>query len=114
MSLFRISHHGFAATCLNKSVLQEIALINGCEHACCVTCILRWAVLDLEIIEEFPFVLTMVLGMLASFYESSFLKARLSPGGAGRYRQPKKKDTTGKSTVGRHEKRALKREAADK
>ncbi|CAI9781307.1 unnamed protein product [Fraxinus pennsylvanica] len=37
------NHHGFCAICLNKIVLAETALIKGCEHAYCVTCILRWA-----------------------------------------------------------------------
>ncbi|KAI3450032.1 hypothetical protein Pfo_006697 [Paulownia fortunei] len=36
-------HHGVCAICLNKIVLQETALVKGCEHAYCVTCILRWA-----------------------------------------------------------------------
>ncbi|XP_031122928.1 uncharacterized protein LOC116025734 [Ipomoea triloba] len=36
-------HHGLCAICLNKIVLQETALVKGCEHAYCVTCILRWA-----------------------------------------------------------------------
>ncbi|KAF3336851.1 E3 ubiquitin-protein ligase ICP0 [Carex littledalei] len=34
---------GFCAICLEKIVLQETALVKGCEHAYCVTCILRWA-----------------------------------------------------------------------
>ncbi|KAK3003681.1 hypothetical protein RJ639_018451 [Escallonia herrerae] len=37
------NHHGLCAICLNKIVLQETALVKGCEHAYCVTCILRWA-----------------------------------------------------------------------
>ncbi|KAH7560733.1 hypothetical protein ACOSQ2_017168 [Xanthoceras sorbifolium] len=37
------SHGGDCAICLNKIVLQETALVKGCEHAYCVTCILRWA-----------------------------------------------------------------------
>ncbi|KAL6966335.1 hypothetical protein U1Q18_032117 [Sarracenia purpurea var. burkii] len=37
------NHHGICAICLNKIVLQETALVKGCEHAYCVTCILRWA-----------------------------------------------------------------------
>ncbi|KAJ8543852.1 hypothetical protein K7X08_025470 [Anisodus acutangulus] len=37
------NHHGDCAVCLNKIVLQETALVKGCEHAYCVTCILRWA-----------------------------------------------------------------------
>ncbi|XP_076946084.1 uncharacterized protein LOC143617393 isoform X2 [Bidens hawaiensis] len=36
-------HHGICAICLNKIALQETALVKGCEHAYCVTCILRWA-----------------------------------------------------------------------
>lgn len=36
-------HHGVCAICLNQIVLQETALVKGCEHAYCVTCILRWA-----------------------------------------------------------------------
>ncbi|XP_073145882.1 uncharacterized protein [Henckelia pumila] len=36
-------HHGDCAICLNKIVLEETALVKGCEHAYCVTCILRWA-----------------------------------------------------------------------
>ncbi|KAL6506143.1 hypothetical protein OROGR_024324 [Orobanche gracilis] len=36
-------NHGVCAICLNKIVLQETALVKGCEHAYCVTCILRWA-----------------------------------------------------------------------
>lgn len=37
------NHHGVCAICLNKILLQETALVKGCEHAYCVTCILRWA-----------------------------------------------------------------------
>ncbi|PPD91615.1 hypothetical protein GOBAR_DD11436 [Gossypium barbadense] len=37
------SHSGICAICLDKIVLQETALVKGCEHAYCVTCILRWA-----------------------------------------------------------------------
>lgn len=37
------NHHGICAVCLNKIVLQETALVKGCEHAYCVNCILRWA-----------------------------------------------------------------------
>ncbi|KAK4419624.1 hypothetical protein Salat_2375300 [Sesamum alatum] len=37
------NHHGDCAICLNKIVLQETALVKGCEHGYCVTCILRWA-----------------------------------------------------------------------
>lgn len=37
------NHDGVCAICLDKIVLQEIALVKGCEHAYCVTCILRWA-----------------------------------------------------------------------
>ncbi|KAL3620334.1 hypothetical protein CASFOL_035246 [Castilleja foliolosa] len=36
-------HHGLCAICLNKIVLQETALVKGCEHAYCVSCILKWA-----------------------------------------------------------------------
>ena len=36
-------HEGICAICLNKMVLEEMALVKGCEHAYCVTCILRWA-----------------------------------------------------------------------
>ncbi|KAL8140163.1 hypothetical protein V2J09_006184 [Rumex salicifolius] len=36
-------HHGICAICLEKIVLQETALLKGCEHAYCVMCILRWA-----------------------------------------------------------------------
>ncbi|KAJ8770917.1 hypothetical protein K2173_022089 [Erythroxylum novogranatense] len=36
-------HGGTCAICLDKIVLQETALIKGCEHAYCVTCILRWS-----------------------------------------------------------------------
>ncbi|GMI97386.1 hypothetical protein like AT5G19430 [Hibiscus trionum] len=36
-------HGGICAICLDKIVLQETALVKGCEHAYCVTCILRWA-----------------------------------------------------------------------
>ncbi|XP_009624918.1 uncharacterized protein [Nicotiana tomentosiformis] len=37
------NHHGICAICLNKIMLEETALVKGCEHAYCVTCILRWA-----------------------------------------------------------------------
>ncbi|KAJ7964992.1 Zinc finger, RING-type [Quillaja saponaria] len=37
------NHEGICAICLNKIMLQETALVKGCEHAYCVTCILRWA-----------------------------------------------------------------------
>ncbi|XP_052163912.1 uncharacterized protein LOC127780678 [Oryza glaberrima] len=34
---------GVCAICLDKIALQETALVKGCDHAYCVTCILRWA-----------------------------------------------------------------------
>ncbi|XP_078441778.1 uncharacterized protein LOC144711653 [Wolffia australiana] len=34
---------GICAICLDKIALQETALVKGCEHSYCVTCILRWA-----------------------------------------------------------------------
>ncbi|GMJ15513.1 hypothetical protein like AT5G19430 [Hibiscus trionum] len=37
------NHSGTCAICLDKIVLQETALVKGCEHAYCVMCILRWA-----------------------------------------------------------------------
>jgi len=37
------SHRETYAICLYKIVLQETALVKGCEHAYCVTCILRCA-----------------------------------------------------------------------
>ncbi|MBA0574549.1 hypothetical protein Goshw_002916 [Gossypium schwendimanii] len=37
------NHSGICAICLDKIILQETALVKGCEHAYCVTCILRWA-----------------------------------------------------------------------
>ncbi|KAI4305928.1 hypothetical protein L6164_029254 [Bauhinia variegata] len=37
------NHRGICAICLDNIVLQETALVKGCEHAYCVTCILRWA-----------------------------------------------------------------------
>ncbi|KAK7400923.1 hypothetical protein VNO78_12232 [Psophocarpus tetragonolobus] len=37
------NHGGICAICLDKIVLQETALVKGCEHAYCVTCILHWA-----------------------------------------------------------------------
>ncbi|CAA7039844.1 unnamed protein product [Microthlaspi erraticum] len=37
------NHGGCCAICLNTIPLQETAMVKGCEHAYCVTCILRWA-----------------------------------------------------------------------
>ncbi|KAI9114086.1 hypothetical protein K1719_014736 [Acacia pycnantha] len=37
------NHGGICAICLDKIVLQETALVKGCEHAYCITCILQWA-----------------------------------------------------------------------
>ncbi|KAG5253957.1 E3 ubiquitin-protein ligase RHF1A [Salix suchowensis] len=37
------NHGGICAICLDNIVLQETALVKGCEHAYCVTCILRWS-----------------------------------------------------------------------
>lgn len=37
------THGAICAICLDKIALQETALVKGCEHAYCVTCILRWA-----------------------------------------------------------------------
>ncbi|XP_031402400.1 uncharacterized protein LOC116211981 isoform X1 [Punica granatum] len=43
-SSVRCGKHGeVCAICLDKIELEETALIKGCEHAYCVTCILRWA-----------------------------------------------------------------------
>ncbi|KAF5188460.1 RING/U-box superfamily protein [Thalictrum thalictroides] len=36
-------NEGVCAICLDMIPLQETALVKGCEHAYCVTCILRWA-----------------------------------------------------------------------
>lgn len=35
--------HGICAICFNKILLQDTALVKGCEHAYCVECILHWA-----------------------------------------------------------------------
>ncbi|KAG0489603.1 hypothetical protein HPP92_006466 [Vanilla planifolia] len=35
--------HMVCAICLEKILIREMALVKGCEHAYCVTCILRWA-----------------------------------------------------------------------
>ncbi|ONK63556.1 uncharacterized protein A4U43_C07F16480 [Asparagus officinalis] len=35
--------YGVCAICLERILIQEAALVKGCEHAYCVTCILRWA-----------------------------------------------------------------------
>jgi len=37
------NHGGICAICLDKIELLETALVKGCEHAYCVTCILRWS-----------------------------------------------------------------------
>lgn len=37
------NHGGCCAICLGKIPLQETAMVKGCEHSYCVTCILRWA-----------------------------------------------------------------------
>ncbi|KAG5403425.1 hypothetical protein IGI04_009544 [Brassica rapa subsp. trilocularis] len=37
------NHGGCCAICLNAIPLQETAMVKGCEHTYCVTCILRWA-----------------------------------------------------------------------
>ncbi|XP_010454216.1 PREDICTED: uncharacterized protein LOC104736009 isoform X2 [Camelina sativa] len=37
------NHGGCCAICLSEIPLQETAMIKGCEHTYCVTCILRWA-----------------------------------------------------------------------
>ncbi|XP_042483576.1 uncharacterized protein LOC122063955 [Macadamia integrifolia] len=42
-SLVVSENHGFCAICLEKIALEETALVKDCEHAYCVTCILRWA-----------------------------------------------------------------------
>ncbi|KAL6284602.1 hypothetical protein ACE6H2_015531 [Prunus campanulata] len=36
------NHGGVCAICLDEIMLQETALVKGCEHAYCATCILRW------------------------------------------------------------------------
>ncbi|GAA0149519.1 hypothetical protein LIER_08670 [Lithospermum erythrorhizon] len=36
-------HHGVCAICFNKILLEDTALVRGCEHAYCVICILHWA-----------------------------------------------------------------------
>lgn len=35
--------YGICAICFEKISIQDAALVKGCEHAYCVTCILRWA-----------------------------------------------------------------------
>nr|CAB3479464.1 unnamed protein product [Digitaria exilis] len=40
---YRVADCGLCAICLDKIALQETALVKGCDHAYCVTCILRWA-----------------------------------------------------------------------
>ncbi|ONK67493.1 uncharacterized protein A4U43_C05F620 [Asparagus officinalis] len=35
--------YGACAICLERILIHEAALVKGCEHAYCVTCILRWA-----------------------------------------------------------------------
>lgn len=37
------SEEGVCAICLDEISLQDTALVKGCEHAYCVTCILEWA-----------------------------------------------------------------------
>ncbi|KAG7609764.1 Zinc finger RING-type [Arabidopsis suecica] len=37
------NHGGCCAICLSEIPLQETAMVKGCEHTYCVTCILRWA-----------------------------------------------------------------------
>ncbi|KAL9273101.1 hypothetical protein AKJ16_DCAP21066 [Drosera capensis] len=39
----RVHGNGLCAICLDRIVIQETALVKGCEHAYCVTCILQWA-----------------------------------------------------------------------
>ncbi|MED6125495.1 hypothetical protein PIB30_069057 [Stylosanthes scabra] len=38
-----VHREGLCAICLDNIPLQDTALVKGCEHAYCVTCILRWA-----------------------------------------------------------------------
>ncbi|XP_020696571.1 uncharacterized protein LOC110109711 [Dendrobium catenatum] len=38
-----VEGHVVCAICLEKILIQETALVKGCEHAYCLTCILRWA-----------------------------------------------------------------------
>ncbi|XP_077249678.1 uncharacterized protein LOC143889360 [Tasmannia lanceolata] len=38
-----VNDFGLCAICLERIPLQETALVKGCEHAYCVTCILVWA-----------------------------------------------------------------------
>lgn len=38
-----VIHDGVCAICLDNIELQETALVKGCEHAYCVSCILQWA-----------------------------------------------------------------------
>lgn len=37
------NHHVICAICLDKIALLETALVKGCKHAYCITCILQWA-----------------------------------------------------------------------
>ncbi|XP_047308647.1 E3 ubiquitin-protein ligase RNF13-like [Impatiens glandulifera] len=37
------NNHGICAICVSEIKFQETALIKGCGHAYCVTCILQWA-----------------------------------------------------------------------
>ncbi|KAL8527427.1 hypothetical protein ACS0TY_005330 [Phlomoides rotata] len=184
------SHHGVCAVCLNKIVLQETALVKGCEHAYCVNCILRWAsckkqptcpqcktpfeflnvhrALDGSI-HDYMFEESVCLLLRASWFktlvevereemdkieeyyyedeeedldefylgsssslrignrrwgDNGYVRAgrqearparpSIQDTGAGPSRQPRKKETPAKESVGRRAKRALKREAADK
>ena len=42
-------HGGICAICLDNIALQETALVKGCEHAYCVTCILHWVTYDKKV-----------------------------------------------------------------
>ncbi|RWW52751.1 hypothetical protein BHE74_00040815 [Ensete ventricosum] len=98
---------GFCAICLEKIAMQDMALVNGCEHAYWFVCNVSFHVhTDLAVPSSNSW-------KAARPLLNHQLSRQLSDddAGSGSSRGPKKKEAS-KDVTGRRAKRALKREAA--
>ncbi|MED6177514.1 hypothetical protein PIB30_098835 [Stylosanthes scabra] len=68
-----VHREGLCAICLDNIPLQDTALVKGCEHAYCVTCILRWATYRERVtcphIQDYMFEESVCLLLRASWFQ---------------------------------------------